>query len=63
MTCIVKFCSPSPDAVCSFPPVVSSFTEVFVGFPVGKGDKYHIIECYLVWSPANRLPFRGQEKS
>ena len=27
-----------------------------------KGEKYHIQECYLVWKPANRLPFRGQEK-
>ena len=28
-----------------------------------KGGKYHIIECYLVWNPANRLPFRRQGKS
>ena len=28
-----------------------------------KGEKYHIEECYLVGKPANRLPFRGQEKS
>ena len=27
-----------------------------------RGEKYHIMECYLVWKPANRLPFRIQEK-
>ena len=28
-----------------------------------KGEKCHIMECYLVWKPARRLPFRRQEKS
>ena len=35
---------------------------MFGAFSVEKGEKYHIIECYLVWKPANRLPFRRQEK-
>ena len=28
-----------------------------------KREKYNIMECHLVWKPANRLPFRRQEKS
>ena len=28
-----------------------------------KGEKCHIMECYLVWKPVRRLPFRRQEKS
>ena len=35
---------------------------MFGAFSVEKGEKYHIMECYLVWKPANRLPFRRQEK-
>ena len=35
---------------------------MFGAFSVDKGEKYHIMECYLVWKPANRLPFRRQEK-
>ena len=27
-----------------------------------KGEKYHIMECYLVWKTANRLLFRRKEK-
>ena len=34
---------------------------MFGPFSVEKGEKYHITECYLVWNPANRLPFRGQD--
>ena len=36
---------------------------MFGAFFEEKGEKYHIKECYLVWKPANRPPFRGQEKS
>ena len=35
---------------------------MFGAFSVEKGEKYHIMECYLVWKPANRIPFRRQEK-
>ena len=35
---------------------------MFGAFSVEKGEKYHIMKCYLVWKPANRLPFRRQEK-
>ena len=35
---------------------------MFGAFSVEKGEKYRIMECYLVWKPANRLPFRRQEK-
>ena len=35
---------------------------MFGACSVEKGEKYHIMECYLVWKPANRLPFRIQEK-
>ena len=35
---------------------------MFGAFSVEKGEKYHIMEFYLVWKPANRIPFRRQEK-
>ena len=57
-----KVYSPWTDFVCSFPSVVLLLTEVFGASSVEKGEKYHIMECYLVWKPANRLPFRRQEK-
>ena len=54
--------SPWTDFVCSFPSDVCLFKEVFGASSVEKGQKHHIMECYLVWKPANRLPFRIQEK-
>ena len=54
--------SPWTDFVCSFPSDVCLFKEVFGASSVEKGQKHHIMECYLVWKPANRLPFRRQEK-
>ena len=58
-----KVFSPWTDFVCSSPSVLFLFKEVFGALSVEKGEKYHIEECYLVGKPANRLPFRGQEKS
>ena len=58
-----KLNSPLTDFVCSSPSVLFLFKEVFGAFFEEKGEKYHIKECYLVWKPANRPPFRGQEKS
>ena len=58
-----KVYSPWTDFVCSFPSVVLLLTEVFGASSVEKGEKYHIMECYLVWNPANRLQFRRLEKS
>ena len=34
---------------------------MFGPFSAEKGEKYHITGCYLVWNPANRLPFKRQE--
>ena len=59
---LCKVNSPWTDFVCLFPSVLLLFKEVFGAFSVEKGEKYHIMECYLVWKPANRLPFRRQEK-
>ena len=36
---------------------------MFGAFSVEKREKYNIMECHLVWKPANILPFRRQEKS
>ena len=49
--------------VCLCPSVLLLFKDAFGAFSVEKGEKYHIMECYLVWKPTNRLPFRRQEKS
>ena len=48
-----KVYSPWTDFVCSFPSVLFLFEEVFGAFSVEKGEKYHIMECYLVWRPTN----------
>ena len=56
-----KVYPPCTDFV-SFPPVIFLFKEVFGAFSVEKGGKHHVMECYVVWKPANRLPFGGQEK-
>ena len=61
MTC--KVYSPRENFVCSFPPVFFPFKEAFEAFSTEKGEKYHIMKCYLVWKPAKRHPFRRQEKS
>ena len=58
-----KVYSPWTDFVCSFPSLLFLFKEVFGAFSVEKREKYNIMECHLVWKPANRLPFRRQEKS
>ena len=34
---------------------------MFGPFSSEKGEKYHTMECYLVWNPANRLPFKKQQ--
>ena len=49
--------------VCLCPSVLLLFKDAFGAFSVEKGEKYHIMECYLVRKPANRLPFRRQEKN
>ena len=56
-----KVYSPCTDFV-SFPSVIFLFKEVFGAFSVEKGEKHHVMECYLVWKPANRLPFKRTRK-
>ena len=59
---LCKVYSPWTDFVSSFPSVLFFSNEVFGAFSAEKGEKYHIMECYLVWKTANRLLFRRQEK-
>ena len=59
---LCKVYSPWTDFVCSFPSVLFFSKEVFGAFSAEKGEKCHIMECYLVWKTAHRLLFRRQEK-
>ena len=50
---LCKVYLPWTDFVCSFSSVLFLFKEVFGAFSVEKGEKYHIMEWYLVWRPTN----------
>ena len=62
MTCVVKFSHLEQTLFVHSHPMFYSLQRCLELF-LWRKEKYHIMECCLVWKPADRLPFRRQEKS